>query len=57
MRVTRRHFTSEFKLSVIAELEPGKLITQVAREHSIHPSMIYPMIPVYRYLGHANFME
>lgn len=39
MMVTRRHFTREFKLSVIAELEAGKSITQVAREHGIHPSM------------------
>jgi transposase len=39
MKKNRRHFSREFKLSVIAELESGKSITQVAREHGIHPSM------------------
>jgi len=41
MRKTRRHFTREFKLSVIAELGAGKSIAQVAREHGIHPSMSF----------------
>ena len=41
MSVTRRRFTREFKLSVIAELDAGKSITQVAREHGIHPSMLF----------------
>lgn len=39
MKKTRRHFTREFKLSIIAELEAGKSIAQVARDHGIHPSM------------------
>lgn len=41
MKKTRRHFTRGFKLSVIAEVEAGKSITQVARDHGIHPSMLF----------------
>lgn len=39
MKKNRRHFSREFKLSVIGELESRKSITQVAREHGIHPGM------------------
>ena len=36
----RRKFTREFKLSVITELEAGKTVAQLSREHDIHPSLI-----------------
>jgi transposase len=35
----RRKYTREFKLSVVNELESGKTPAQIAREHSIHPSV------------------
>lgn len=39
MNKTRRRYDREFKISVIAELEGGKPLAQVAREHGIHPSL------------------
>ncbi len=39
MKKTRRRYDREFKISVIAELEAGKPLAQVAREHGIHPSL------------------
>lgn len=40
MRKTRRHFTGDFKISIVRELETGKSIAQVSREHDIHPSVL-----------------
>lgn len=37
MSLKRRQFSREFKLQIIAEVESGKTIAQVAREHQIHP--------------------
>jgi transposase len=39
MKKTRRRYDREFKISVIAELEAGKPLAQVARERGIHPSL------------------
>jgi transposase len=39
MKKTRRRYDREFKISVIDELEGGKLPAQIAREHSIHPGL------------------
>ncbi|MBN1322740.1 MAG: transposase [Methanotrichaceae archaeon] len=39
MTKTRRKYDREFKLSVIAELDSGKPLVQIAREHGIHPSL------------------
>jgi|WetSurMetagenome_2_1015567.scaffolds.fasta_scaffold47246_3 transposase len=36
MKKTRRRYDREFKISVVAELESGKPLAQIAREHSIH---------------------
>ena len=36
----RRRYTREFKLSVITELEAGKKLAQLSREHDIHTSLI-----------------
>jgi hypothetical protein len=35
MKKTRRCYDREFKISIIAELESGKTLAQVAREHGI----------------------
>ncbi len=40
MSLKRRQFSREFKLEIIAEVESGKSIAQVAREHQIHPITI-----------------
>jgi len=39
MKKTRRRYDREFKISVVAELEAGKPLAQIAREHGIHPSL------------------
>ncbi|VVB63394.1 Transposase [uncultured archaeon] len=39
MKRTRRRCDREFKISVVAELESGKPLAQIAREHCIHPSL------------------
>lgn len=39
MTKIRRRYDREFKISIIAELEGGKTLAQVAREHGIHPSL------------------
>jgi transposase len=39
MKKTRRRYDREFKISVVAELESGKPLAQIAREHGIHPSL------------------
>ena len=36
----RRNFTREFKLERIRELELGKSIVEIGREHGIHPVLI-----------------
>lgn len=40
MGLKRRQFSREFKQEIIAEVESGKSISQVAREHEIHPLTI-----------------
>ncbi len=39
MAKMRRRYDREFKISVVAELESGKPLAQIAREHGIHPSL------------------
>lgn len=39
MKMTRRRYDRDFKISVVAELESGKPLVQIAREHGIHPSL------------------
>ena len=39
MAKMRRRYDREFKISVVAELESGKPLAQIAREHGIHPSV------------------
>lgn len=37
---TRRHFSREFKIQVLREVEAGKSLAQASREHEIHPNQI-----------------
>ena len=39
MKKIRRRYDRDFKISVLAELESGKTLAQVAREYGIHPSL------------------
>jgi len=39
MKKTRRRYDRDFKISVVAELESGKPLAQIAREYGIHPSL------------------
>lgn len=41
MSLKRRQFTREFKLQLLREIEAGKSAAQAAREHQVHPNMIY----------------
>ncbi|RZB32914.1 MAG: hypothetical protein AEth_00260 [Candidatus Argoarchaeum ethanivorans] len=40
MGKTRRRYTQEFKISVLRELEAGKNLGQLSREHNLHPTLI-----------------
>ena len=40
MSKRRRQFTREFKISVLTDIETGKALAQLSREHGIHPSLI-----------------
>lgn len=39
MKKTRRRYDRKFKISVVAELESGKPVAQIAREYGIHPGL------------------
>ncbi len=36
----RREFTRDFKVSVVRELESGKSMAELCREHELHPSLV-----------------
>jgi transposase len=40
MALKRRQFTREFKLQVVREVDAGKPMSQVAREHQINPNTV-----------------
>jgi len=40
MARTRRKFTREFKVAVVREVEAGKTVAQVSREHQVHPTQL-----------------
>lgn len=40
MAGARRTFTRELKLAILAEIEGGAPVAQVAREHGVHPGLI-----------------
>lgn len=39
MTKVRRRYDREFKISIVAELESGKPLAQIAREYGVHPSL------------------
>jgi transposase len=39
MKKSRRRFDREFKIAIVAELESGKPLAQISREHDIHPNL------------------
>ncbi|MHC1611598.1 MAG: transposase [Candidatus Methanospirareceae archaeon] len=39
-RERRRHYTRNFKIGVVREVESGKPLAQVSRENGINPSLI-----------------
>ena len=39
MKKTRRRYDRDFKISILAELDAGKPLAQIAREYGIHPSL------------------
>lgn len=41
MTLKRRQFTREFKLQVLQEADTGTSISQLAREHQVHPTLIH----------------
>lgn len=47
MKNIRRRYTRDFKLSVLRELESGKSLAQLSREHEIYPSLISKWKTVY----------
>jgi transposase len=40
LALKRRHFTREFKLQGVRELEAGKTPAQAAREYQVHPTVL-----------------
>lgn len=43
MKKTRRRYDRDFKISVLAELDAGKPLAQIAREYGIHIKSTLPM--------------
>jgi transposase-like protein len=60
MGKTRRRFTREFKTSIIHELEAGKSMVELSREHAVHPSLLskwkheYNSSPETAFAGNGN---
>lgn len=54
--VRERHtFSKEFKLQVVQELQGGKTVAQLVREHGIDQSLIYHWHREYRTRGDNGF--
>jgi transposase len=41
MATQRRTFDRDFKLGVLVEIDAGSSVAQAAREHGVHPELIY----------------
>lgn len=58
----KRQFTADFKRSIVLELE-GKTLTEVCREHSLHPTTVsgwrndYERNPQEAFKGHGNLWK
>ena len=63
MKKPRKKFTREFKISVLRELENGKIAAQLCRENDIHPSMLtkwkkeYKENPKTAFSGNGNISK
>jgi len=55
MSLRRRQFSQEFKARVVRELQAGKSLAQVAREHQIHVSMVREWRAKYEQYGERAF--
>ena len=55
MTLKRRQFTREFKLQVLQEADSGKSISQLAREHQVHPTLIHRWRQQLRHQGDQAF--
>ena len=55
MTLKRRQFTREFKLQVLQEADSGKSISQLAREHQVHPTLIHRWRQQLRHQGDRAF--
>ena len=55
MPTSRRSFDKEFKLQVLRELDAGSSIAQAAREHGVHPELIYRWKRQARKYGERSF--
>ena len=59
----RRSFTRSYKLAVLAEVESGRSMTEVAREHGIHVNIIsrwkreYAKDPDTSFTGNGNMYK
>lgn len=60
---TRRKFTREFKIGLLRDLESGRTIAQVCREHGLHPSLVgrwrkeYQANPEEAFSGNGNLYK
>jgi len=63
MGKSRRKYSREFKISLLRELETGKSIAQLSREHDIHPTQIsrwrseYEKDPEHAFAGQGNICK
>ena len=55
MATIRRKFTREFKVHVVRELEAGKSVAEVSREHQVHPTQLDPWWRALRRYGERAF--
>ena len=55
MSTKRRQFTPAFKLQIVREIEAGKPVAVTAREHQLHPNLIYRWKRTYREGGASAF--
>jgi transposase len=55
MSLKRRQFSQHFKLQILAQVESGKTIAQVARENQIHPITIGKWRKEHRDYGKSAF--
>jgi len=55
MPTSRRSSDKEFKLRVLREIDAGSSVAQAAREHGVHPELIYRWKQQLRKYGDHSF--